>query len=385
MVCRWAGFASPGPLRIGLQTIFAKIEKREFGKLTVGKLIELYELKSPFKALHQIELWAIGAFDWCYYIFLSYKFLCKSRINSLALSAFPEISYFQSSPPKNRNNMGNSCGCEVLSPDIFAHWDFPKFTDQYLLSQVIGTGHFSTVHQATDLTGKPIAVKVIKNPQSKDMQRLYREVQVLSQAKHRAIVGYLGCYQKGKRLYIGMELCAEGSLRERLRQGVLSEEEGRKVAIQLLEALKYLHSLGIIHRDIKAENVLIDDFGNVKLADFGFARDLNCFNMSIVGSPFHLSPELSTGSYDEKSDIWSLGVLLYFALLGEYPFQGKTAAELYYETVHKDITQWGSVSSYGFDFLSLCFTRKSCKRPSASDLLLHPWLCSDTVSTDDSP
>ena len=281
--------------------------------------------------------------------------------------------------------MGNSCGCEVLSPDIFAHWDFPKFTDQYLLSQVIGTGHFSTVYQATDLTGKPIAVKVIKNPQSKDMQRLYREVQVLSQAKHRAIVGYLGCYQKGKRLYIGMELCAEGSLRERLRQGVLSEEEGRKVAIQLLEALKYLHSLGIIHRDIKAENVLIDDFGNAKLADFGFARDLNRFNMSIVGSPFHLSPELSTGSYDEKSDIWSLGVLLYFALLGEYPFQGKTAAELYYETVHKDITQWGSVSSYGFDFLSLCFTRKSCKRPSASDLLLHPWLCSDTVSTDDSP
>jgi len=355
--------------------------------LTVGKAIELYELKSPFKALHQIELWAICAFDWCYYIFYRTNSSADRFSASIVWHFRPSLRFllFNLRPPKNRNNMGNSCGCEVLSPDIFAHWDFPKFTDQYLLSQVIGTGHFSTVHQATDLTGKPIAVKVIKNPQSKDMQRLYREVQVLSQAKHRAIVGYLGCYQKGKRLYIGMELCAEGSLRERLRQGVLSEEEGRKVAIQLLEALKYLHSLGIIHRDIKAENVLIDDFGNAKLADFGFARDLNRFNMSIVGSPFHLSPELSTGSYDEKSDIWSLGVLLYFALLGEYPFQGKTAAELYYETVHKDITQWGSVSSYGFDFLSLCFTRKSCKRPSASDLLLHPWLCNDTVSTDDSP
>lgn len=283
--------------------------------------------------------------------------------------------------------MGNSCGCEVVSPGLFATWGFPEFKHQYRLCQVIGKGHYSTVLQATDLSGNPLAVKVVKvqNPKPEEMERLHREVQILSQVNHKGIVKYLGCYQKGRKVYIGMELCAEGSLRERLRKGVISEEEGKKVAIQLLEALQYIHSLGIIHRDVKAENVLIDDYGNAKLADFGFARDLKASNMSLVGSPFYLCPELSSGLYNEKCDIWSLGVLLYFSLTGKYPYQGKTAAEVYYATIHREITNWGDVSSYGVDFLSLCLQQKASERPTASDLLLHPWLGSDTVSTDDSP
>jgi serine/threonine protein kinase len=110
---------------------------------------------------------------------------------------------------------------------------------------------------------------------------------------------------------------------------MIEESEASSIAYKIVKALMHCHSSNIMHRDIKPENIVFDANGEPKLTDFGFAlyQEKKCSWNDTVGSPLYMSPEMLYGKYGQECDVWSLGVVIYFMLTGDYPFEGETIAE----------------------------------------------------------
>ena len=245
------------------------------------------------------------------------------------------------------------------------------------LHETIGKGQFSTVRRGTDEHNRTVAVKCIPKDQVRsEMKLLAREIDILQRVKHEHVVQYHGCYKDQQDIYILLEHCAGGNLKERiLRQGVLNEPTLKILARQLLQALTALHALSVVHRDLKPENILFDEGGKAKLADFGLSRSLNHGDkLTIVGTPYYLAPEVIKGNYTAKCDIWSLGIVLYFAALGTLPFSGQNYGDLFSRILSARITKWGSLSPATIAFISSMLERVAAKRPSAMELLADPWV-----------
>ncbi|XP_061104947.1 serine/threonine-protein kinase MARK2-like isoform X15 [Conger conger] len=206
----------------------------------------------------------------------------------------------------------------------------------YRLLKTIGKGNFAKVKLARHvLTGKEVAVKIIDKTQlnSSSLQKLFREVRIMKLLNHPNIVKLFEVIETEKTLYLVMEYASGGEVFDYLvAHGRMKEKEARAKFRQIVSAVQYCHQKCIVHRDLKAENLLLDAEMNIKIADFGFSNEFTLGNKldTFCGSPPYAAPELFQGKkYDgPEVDVWSLGVILYTLVSGSLPFDGQNLKEL---------------------------------------------------------
>ncbi|KAG1474545.1 hypothetical protein G6F56_000304 [Rhizopus delemar] len=263
----------------------------------------------------------------------------------------------------------------------------------------IGAGTFGSVYLAINLdTSSVMAVKEIRFPDSSSLSALHKsikeEMNVMEMLHHRNIVQYYGMEVHRDRVYIFMEYCENGSLGALLDHGGRIEDELYVVdyAYQLLSGLAYLHENNIVHRDIKPDNILIDYQGQLKFTDFGAAKILakgqktmgrTTMHMnvnSLAGTPMYMAPEVITGGNTGRKgsmDIWSLGCCIVQMATGRRPWstlENEWSVMYHVVTGHPPLPDASQLSESGIDFLRKCFVRDPTKRPSAEELLDHPWI-----------
>ncbi|EDW80946.1 uncharacterized protein Dwil_GK11799 [Drosophila willistoni] len=206
----------------------------------------------------------------------------------------------------------------------------------YKIIKTLGKGNFAKVKLALHMpTGREVAIKVIDKTQlnTSARQKLYREVRIMKLLNHPNIVRLFQVIESERTLYLVMEYASRGELFDHLvKHGRMRERDARGIFRQLVSAIQYCHSKFVVHRDLKAENLLLDQNMNIKIADFGFGNtfDPNAQLETFCGSPPYAAPELFMGRKyaGPEVDAWSLGVVLYTLVSGSLPFDGATLKEL---------------------------------------------------------
>ena len=207
----------------------------------------------------------------------------------------------------------------------------------YRILEQIGQGGMSRVFRALEITtDRQVALKILSPSIAHDptfQARFEREVRLLRQLQHPNIVPVLDYGQAHGLTYIVMPLIGTGTLHERLRQGPLDPVLGGRMVDQIASALSFAHENGVVHRDVKPSNVLLDEQGNAFLSDFSFARSRdasqNLTGSSLVGTPAYMSPEQCRGEpIDHRSDQYSFAVMLFQIATGQLPFDGETPMAL---------------------------------------------------------
>ncbi|XP_074652388.1 serine/threonine-protein kinase SIK3-like isoform X2 [Tubulanus polymorphus] len=212
----------------------------------------------------------------------------------------------------------------------------PVRVGYYEIERTIGKGNFAVVKLASHvITKTKVAIKIIDKTQlgEENLKKIFREIQIMKMLRHPNIVRLFQVMETDRMIYLVTEYASGGEIFDHLvAHGRMNEKEARKKLKQILAAVSYCHSRHVVHRDLKAENLLLDASLNIKIADFGFS---NYFTpgkklTTWCGSPPYAAPELFEGKeYDApKVDIWSLGVVLYVLVCGALPFDGSTLQSL---------------------------------------------------------
>lgn len=206
--------------------------------------------------------------------------------------------------------------------------------NRYELVEFIGNGGMALVYRAIDhRTGHSVAVKILRpefNQDAEFLGRFEREATTASRMSHHNIVNLLDVGQDGEYRYLVMEFVRGKTLKDVIQdRGALAPEVAGQIAIRILSALQHAHKNGIIHRDIKPQNILVHSDGHIKVADFGIARVTGSSTISrsdsVMGSVHYFSPEQARGEeVTFASDLYSVGVVLYEMLTGQPPFDGDT-------------------------------------------------------------
>ncbi|XP_049408120.1 phosphoenolpyruvate carboxylase kinase 1-like [Solanum stenotomum] len=268
---------------------------------------------------------------------------------------------------------------------------------EYRVCEEIGRGRFGVVFKCySPVTGETFAVKSINKlliaDDSIDRQCLYNEAKIMhlvSPNPH--IVRIVDVCEDDTYLDIVLELCNSSDLFHRLStQRVFSESDAIAVMVPLMEAIAHCHRLGVAHRDIKPDNILFNDWNDLKLADFGSAQ---CFcegelMSGVVGTPYYVAPEVLAGrDYNEKVDIWSAGVILYIMLAGIPPFCGDSTEEIFEAVLRANLMFptriFRSVSPAAKDLLRRMLCKDISRRFSAEQVLRHPWITSNDGTKED--
>jgi len=215
---------------------------------------------------------------------------------------------------------------------------------RYVLVEQIGIGGMAIVYRAIDRnTGHSVAVKVLKPEFNRDAEfvsRFQREAEAASKMTHHNIVNLLDVGMDGENRYLIMEYVKGKTLKEVIQEkGRLSAPVAVQITIRILSALQHAHQNGIIHRDIKPQNILVHADGHIKVADFGIARMANSSTLtkgdSVMGSVHYFSPEQAQGKgTDVTSDLYSVGVTLYEMLTGRVPFDGDSPVAIAMQHLH---------------------------------------------------
>ncbi|KAG5357673.1 Serine/threonine-protein kinase KIC1 [Yarrowia sp. C11] len=270
-----------------------------------------------------------------------------------------------------------------LSTSPPQHWDMQTstpVTSIYQRQEVIGRGNFGVVYKGYHKKTKQlVAIKVLNlDTAEDDVKEVQHEIQLLSQLKladAENITRYHGSYLHGSRLWIIMEYCAGGSVRTLMKAGRIDERHLSIITRELLIAIQYMHKAGIIHRDIKAANILITQQGRVQLCDFGVAAQLvssKTKRSTIVGTPYWMAPEVITegASYNVKADIWSLGITLFEIATGSPPLSDQEAMRaIFLIPRNKPARLEGSQYSAALkEIVALCLDELPDERPSAEEL-----------------
>lgn len=260
---------------------------------------------------------------------------------------------------------------------------------------VLGSGVSGIVRLVTHkATGVEYAVKCLDLGlvgTKEGLTQLREEIFIMCQLDHPNIVRLEEVYESHSEIYLVQELCLGGELFDRLDQQPdyhYTEAECARLVKQMLSAVRYLHSKGIIHRDLKLENFLFSSKSadsELKMIDFGLSKHFQFGEVhhEAVGTPYTVAPEVIEGSYDERCDIWAIGVITFLLLSGDPPFGGCggpeplltvraniLACKYYFEP--EDI--WGLVSGKGKDFVKAMLVVDPKKRPTAREAQKDPWL-----------
>uniref|UniRef100_A0A2P2LX01 Uncharacterized protein MANES_02G147900 n=1 Tax=Rhizophora mucronata TaxID=61149 RepID=A0A2P2LX01_RHIMU len=261
-----------------------------------------------------------------------------------------------------------------------------KVEDDYVSGNTIGRGKYGSVWLCrSKATGVEFACKTLH----KGEETVHREVEIMQHLSgHPGVVTLHAVYEELECFHLVMELCSGGRLIDKMvEEGCYSEQHAANIFKDVMLVIKYCHEMGVVHRDIKPENILLTSSGKIKLADFGLAmRISNCETLSgLAGSPAYVAPEVLSGNYSEKVDIWSAGVLLHALLVDGLPFKGDSL-EAVFEAIknvkldfHTGI--WETVSKPARDLLARMLTRDVSARITADEVLRHPWILFYTERT----
>ncbi|CAB4257188.1 similar to Saccharomyces cerevisiae YAR019C CDC15 Protein kinase of the Mitotic Exit Network that is localized to the spindle pole bodies at late anaphase [Maudiozyma barnettii] len=250
---------------------------------------------------------------------------------------------------------------------------------QYQLKQVVGKGSYGVVYRAVNKKSKQtVAIKEINYDNDEELSEIMIEIDLLKNLNHINIVKYHGFIQKSSNLYIILEYASHGSLKSLFAKRPnkrLEENETTIYIKQTLHGLNYLHEQGVIHRDIKAANLLLDANNVVKLADFGVSTMVNNTAMTLAGSLNWMAPEIITNKgASTLSDIWSLGATVVELMTGNPPFHNLIDINIYYAIENDKYYPPDSLPDKCKHFLKQCFHKSMYRRPTAAQLLKHPWL-----------
>ncbi|BGP20662.1 hypothetical protein JCM10213_001092 [Rhodosporidiobolus nylandii] len=258
-------------------------------------------------------------------------------------------------------------------------------TKLFTRKELVGKGAYGGVYKGIhNETGTIVALKVIDlDTPDDDIGEIQKEVAVLSELRDAArhnITLYHGCYLHGHELWIAMDFASGGSIRTLMKTGPIEEKYASVIIREVLVALSFLHSQGIIHRDVKAANILLTQTGRILLADFGVAAHLqaNSKRSTFTGTPLWMAPEVITDGklYDTKADIWSLGITLFEMATGNPPLFGMEplrACALIPRQAPPRL-EGGSWSPAMREFLASCLTLEPAERLSAPDLTRTKWI-----------
>jgi len=242
----------------------------------------------------------------------------------------------------------------------------------YRLLEVIGQGGMSTVYKAVDESSDSmVAVKLLsayiaQEPRFK--ARFAREVEVLRSLSGGKIVPILGYGEQDAFTYIVMPFLAQGTLHDRLQNGGISLSESAAILNDVSAALQLAHSRGIVHRDVKPSNILLDEAGGAYLSDFGFAyvseSSHSLTGSVLIGTPAFMSPEQCRGeTVDERSDQYSLGAVLFLLTTGRLPYEADTPMGMVVKHIHDPLPRPRSINPYLPDAIEAVIQRSMAKLP----------------------
>lgn len=272
---------------------------------------------------------------------------------------------------------------------ISQDWKWAGDVSVFQMEEVLGKGVSGTVYKAKVRdAGFDVAIKVVSQTNAKIQAELEKEIGVLKQCKHTNIVAYYGTYTKQEELWIIMDYCGAGSLKDVLNlTGCTLDNEAqvRHVLTSTLKGLSHLHSKGILHLDIKSANILLTDEGDVKLADFGVSVSTGTHDSSTfvnatnyVGSPLFMSPEvIRKDKYNSASDIWSLGITIIEMVDGQPPNTDIDCIEMLPLIATRDPPTLKNPFNFSPELnqlISCCLKKEPEERHNCIQLLTHPFM-----------
>ncbi|XP_060076284.1 serine/threonine-protein kinase SIK3-like [Ylistrum balloti] len=252
----------------------------------------------------------------------------------------------------------------------------------YEMERTIGKGNFAVVKLATHIATKTkVAIKIIDKTQldEDNLNKIYREIEIMKLLKHPNIIRLYQVMQTERMLYLVTEYASGGEIFDHLvAHGRMNEKEARRKFKQIVAAVSYCHSRCVVHRDLKAENLLLDANLNIKIADFGFSNYFkpgSCLK-TWCGSPPYAAPELFEGKeYDApKVDIWSLGVVLYVLVCGALPFDGNTLQSLRGRVLRGKFGVPFYMTTECENLIKLMLTVDANKRITMKQIIQHRWM-----------
>ncbi|KAL8594155.1 hypothetical protein ACOMHN_018095 [Nucella lapillus] len=272
--------------------------------------------------------------------------------------------------------------------------DDSMIKDNYEVGEKIGQGNFGKVYEATHkATGVKWAIKSINKEKagSSALKLVEREVTILKRVNHPNIINLKEIIESPKRMYLVMEICTEGELADRVKEKRFSESETKQIMSKLASAVSYLHKHGIVHRDIKLENILMaqnpedeNDKLHIKVTDFGLSVvkggvTPDSMMQDFCGTPIYMAPEiLDNKTYSQQCDVWAMGIIMYTLICGYPPFRAKDEATLY-DLIREanpqfDDDVWSSISEECKNCILGMLKLDPAHRLSASEVLNHPWI-----------
>ena len=254
-------------------------------------------------------------------------------------------------------NIGKGATCDVF---IVRH---PQFTNP-LAAKIV---NFSDCANEEEIKNK--------------ISRVREEAAIHSQLNHPNIIKMYDVVEGKNAIAIIMEYASKGTLVQNMVYGnPMPLKRVREIFTQICSVINYLHKKGIVHRDLKAENILLDRNNNVKLIDFGFSKKMSGQNELLqtrCGSPCYASPEIILASgYNEKTDIWSIGVILYLLTVGTFPFFDYNIQRLFSKILNTPLEFPSNIDipQKLKDLISKMLDKNSDSRPSITEILKHEWL-----------
>lgn len=262
---------------------------------------------------------------------------------------------------------------ETADGRIFRHYQF---------MHTLGQGSFGKVKLAVNtVSNEKVAIKIVDKAtiaDVEDVERVYRETFILTTLKHKNIIKLLEVFDTQTCVMLAMEYAGGGELQTFLEsRRRLPEMETCRIFHQIVSGVEYCHRAKIIHRDLKLENILLDEEGIVKIADFGLSNTIK-FGQKMntnCGTPSYTSPEQIKGQdyVGSATDIWAMGVILFCLLCGFLPFEAASVAQLYYKIKHRLYKVGTFVSKEAMDLIDRCLTVDPMARCTLAEIRNHPW------------